>query len=398
MATRALRLWGHRGTDLDGPVEDRALARRQLDAQSPPVLLAPTFTTPPAVTATTALAIADAYACVRALADAAASIPLHCYRRTTAGRERLEGRTADLLGRPAPAATQANLIGQLMAHLQLHGNAYVGKFRDGDGRVEQLALLHPERVIPELRAGRPVYTVLDGHGRRSEHTPADIVHIRGLGTDGLVGLSPVRQARAALGLAQQLTDHAQAFFRNDARPSGILRVNTFGQPTVATPDGESDLDQLRQAWQAGHQGTGNAHNIAVVSGEVEYTQVGMPLEDAQFLEQRKLSTVEVARIFRVPPWVVGAESGDSMTYSNVEQQALHFVTYSLRPWLVVIEQALSGDPDLFTTRTYCEFLLDALLRADSATRAEVYTKALDPLTGWMSRDEVRRLENLEVDG
>ena len=120
----------------------------------------------------------------------------------------------------------------------------------------------------------------------------------------------------------------------------------------------------------------------------------MPLDDAQFLEQRKLSAVEVARIFRVPPWIVGADSGDSMTYANVEQQGLHFVTYSLRPWLVVIEQALTADRDLFTPNSYCEFLLDALLRADSLTRAQVYEKALDPITGYMSRQEVRALENL----
>jgi len=97
----------------------------------------------------------------------------------------------------------------------------------------------------------------------------------------------------------------------------------------------------------------------------------------------------------VPPWMVGADAGSSMTYSNVESQALAFVTYSLRPWLVAIEQALSADEDLFPGTLYCEFVLDALLRADSSTRAAVYTAALDPVTGWMDRDEVRGLENLE---
>lgn len=156
------------------------------------------------------------------------------------------------------------------------------------------------------------------------------------------------------------------------------------------------LEEFEQAWNTRHQGTQNAHKIAIVTGgEVDFTALTMPLDDAQFLEQRKLSAVEVARVFRVPPWMIGADSGESMTYSNVEQEALHFVTYSLRPWLVCIEQAITADPDLCSARVYVEFLLDALLRADSATRAEVYTKALDPITGWMNRDEVRRLENLD---
>lgn len=117
-------------------------------------------------------------------------------------------------------------------------------------------------------------------------------------------------------------------------------------------------------------------------------------EDAQFLGQRELSAREVARLFRVPPWMIGAGDGGSMTYSNVEQQAQAFVTFSLRPWLVLIEQAITADVDLCPPGIYVEFLLDALMRGESKTRAEVYTAALNPETGWMTRDEVRRLENL----
>jgi len=135
----------------------------------------------------------------------------------------------------------------------------------------------------------------------------------------------------------------------------------------------------------------------VMAGEVEFLPISMPADDAQFLEQRKLSATEIARVFRVPPWMIGADAGSSMTYANVEQQALAFVTYSLRPWLILIEQALAADPDLCPPGVYVEFLLDALLRADSATRSEVYARALDPITGWMSREEVRRLENLPAE-
>lgn len=364
-----------------GTTEDRTLTNQSI----PPVMLSST----PAgsVAPNNALTVADAYACVRVLADAAASVPLIPYRRTGNGRQRLEGgRIADLLERPAPAMTQAGLIGQTVAHLNLYGNAYLGKFRR-NGELDQLALLQPDRVQPEIRAGQPIYTVTGPEGEQSVHGPADIVHVKALTTDGLVGLSPVRQARTVLGLSDQLAEHASSFFANDARPTGIVKLQRFG-------DVDDQVEDLREAWNDQHRGTDNAHRIAVVAGEVDFLPIGMPLDDAQFLQQRKLSAVEVARVFRVPPHLIGADTGESMTYSNLETAAIEFVTYSLRPWLVAIEQAITNDPDLCSERQYVEFLLDALLRADSATRAEVYTKALDPITGWMDRDEVRQRENL----
>jgi HK97 family phage portal protein len=358
--------------------EDRSLSAGSV----PPVMLQ--STPGGAVTPDGALKIADAYACIRALADAAASLPLHVYRRSDTGRVRATGRTAELIERPAPAMTTAALVGQLVAHLNLHGNAYLGKVRS-EGRVEQLVALLPERVTPRIESGEPRYELRDEKGRRSDHGTDDIIHIKALSTDGLVGLSPVRQARTALGLDRSLTEYGARFFDNDARPGGIVKIG----------NGAKGLERLREAWEEKHRGTENAGRIAVVSGEVEFIEIGMPMDDAQFLEQRKLSATEVARIFRVPAWIVSAEDGGSMTYANSEQQGLAFVTYSLRPWLVAVEQALSADRDLCPGGLYVEFKIDALLRADSATRADVYTKALDPITGWMTRDEVRHLENLE---
>jgi HK97 family phage portal protein len=328
---------------------------------------------------------------VKVLADSAASIPLIPYRRRPSGRERIgSGRLAQLLERPAPATTQANLIAQTIAHVCLHGNAYLGKFRDRDGGLEQLALLHPDRVKVELVAGMLRYTVTGPKGEQSQHGIDDIVHLKALGTDGIVGLSPISQCKLAVSLAAGLGEFAEAFVRNGARPSGILKVPT-GTNT-------QQLETLQASAQGSHGGAKNAHRIAVLTGDVSWEALAVPVEDMQFCEQRKLSTAEIARIFRVPPWMIGASSGDSMTYSNVEQQALSFVTYSLRPWLVVIEQAISSDRDLCPGAVYVEFLLDALLRADSHTRADVYALALDPARGWMRRDEIRRLENLEPEG
>lgn len=340
------------------------------------------------VTPVRALGIADVYACVRCLADAAASLPLVPYRRVGEGRRRLDGPTADLLTAPAPGVTQANLVGQAMSHLQLYGNAFVGKYREAGGSVGSLGLLHPERVSVELQAGRPVYTYRPPVTERPVVlTTDDVIHVRALSVDGLLGLSPVRQARDALSLSAALTAHGTALMENGARPSGVLKV-------PAGPAVQDQIDALAGAWDARHRGGGNAGRIAVLSGDIAFEAISLPLEDAQFIEQRRLSATEIARVFRVPPWMIGAESGSAMTYSNVESQALAFVTYSLRPWLVLIEQALSADTDLFPGSLYCEFLVDALLRSDSKTRADVYSAALDPLTGWLTREEVRQRENL----
>jgi HK97 family phage portal protein len=335
----------------------------------------------------TALANPDVWACTRVLADAAASCPLVVYRRLPGReRERANGRTAELLQTPAEGTTQAGLVAALMAHLLLWGNAYLGKFRDTDGRVEQLLLIPPDRVQVERRRGRVVFTVTDEQGRMSEHGFDDIIHVKALSTDGLVGLSPIRQMRATLELNNAVREAATALFRNNCRPSGILRVNGNSS--------DDALQALKEAWRARNTGE-RAGGIAVISGDLEFTPVGMPADDAEFVAARKLTATECARAFRIPPWMIGAEGGDSMTYSNTESQALAFVVYSLQPWLRAIEQALTADRDLFTASMFAEFLIDGLLRADSKTRAEVYEKALNPLTGWMRRDEVRRLENLE---
>lgn len=336
--------------------------------------------------------IADVFACVRALSDSASSLPLIAYRRSgDGGRERFGGRLDSLLTTPSPGATTANLIGTLVAHLNLHGNAYLGKYRDERGVVSQLAPISPATVTVSVEGGEPVYTLLRGDGV-SRYGRDDVIHIRALSTDGLVGLSPIAQARQALGLAQSLAGHADNFARNAGRPGGILAVKGYAQPPQ---DGATDpYDDIKDRFQ-GRFTAENAGKVMVIAGDqLEYQQLALSLVDAQHVEQRQLSTAEIARVFRVPPWMIGAPSGDSMTYSNVESQASAFVKFALAPWLTLIEQALSADADLAPSTVFCEFLLDGLLRADSEARARVYAQALDPDRGWMTRAEVRRLENL----
>jgi HK97 family phage portal protein len=371
-----VRLWPSRS-------EQRAL--KQPELQTSPYVYLPASTNGAAITPVTALMNANVWACVRVLADAAASCPLITYRRLADdSRRRVGGRTAELLDRPAEGTVQADLISTLVAHLLLHGNAYLGKFRDADGRIDQLLPLDPTQVSVERRGGKVRFSVVID-GRESEHDLGDLIHVKALSTDGLVGLSPIRQMRLALEGDAAVQSASRSLFANHARPSGIISVEGIQK---------DQANLIKEQWTSKHAGELSG-GIAVLSGELTFTPIAMSADDAQFVEARKLSAVEISRAFRVPPWMIGAETGDSMTYSNVESQALSFVVFSLQPWLRSIEQALSADRDLFGPSSYAEFLIDGLLRADSRTRAELYTRALDPLTGWMTRAEVRRLENLE---
>lgn len=338
------------------------------------------------VTQSNALQISDVFAAVRVLADGVASLPLVAYRRQGEQRQRIDGGPlVELLRRPSPTQTRGALLGTLMVHLLVAGNGYIGLWRGADGGVEQLALLAPERMRVELRAGRLAYEYTDEQGARFALTADDLIHVRALSTDGLMGMSTVEQAREALGLSAALTAHAASYMGNDARPSGILRL---GQASPERQQGIAD------AWRARHGGADKSGKIAVVTGDVEFTSVGSTAADAQLLEQRQWATAEVARVFRIPPSLLGAPSGDSMTYGNREADTAYFVQHSLRPWLVAIEDALNANEELCPPGVFCEFLLEGLLRGDSSSRAAFYTSALNSETGWMTRAEVRKLENL----
>jgi HK97 family phage portal protein len=332
-----------------------------------------------------ALRVSDAYACVRVLADSVASLPLHAYRRTDQGRIPAgpDQRIVQLLNRPSPGSTSADLLSQVMVHLNVHGDAFIGKYRS-DNEIVQLGLLDPTRVNVELKGQRVVYTI-DTDARRQEYGVSDICHIKAMSADGLKGMSPVEQCRTALGLSGSLQRSAKAFTEQGSRPSGVLSVENASHAAI---------DHLHESWRARHSGAQNMHKVAVMDGQVTFTPLSFTNDDAQFLQQRELSAREVARIFRVPAWAIDAPTGDSMTYSNVAQQNRALVDYSLRPWLVRIERAISNDVDLCPGGTYVEFLLDALLRGDTDVRSQVYERALNPQTGWMTRAEVRALENL----
>ena len=319
----------------------------------------------------------------------ARSLPLHVYRKTAEGRERVtSGKLVDLLDRPGPATSQADLISSLMAHLAIWGSGYLAKYREA-GEVAQLGLLHPERIRPELERGQIRYRYSPGAGPQQMLTLADVVPVRGLSIDGLSGLSAVGQAANVLGLSDELVKHALGYFKvgdeigGIHRPAGLLKV----PPDTSEPGRQRAIESLRNE--------SRPHGVLVIEGEASYEAIANKLDDSQFVEQRRLAAQEIARVFRIPPHMLGAPTGDSLTYSTVEQESIDFVRYSLTPWLRRIELAISNDADLAFQRQFVRFEVGGLLRADAKTRAEIYEKALDPLTGWMTRDEIRRLEDLE---
>jgi HK97 family phage portal protein len=343
-----------------------------------------------------AIALADVLACVRRIADTAALLPLHVYRRSESGRERLREGTAELLQRPAPATPQPAFVAQLMGHLALWGEAFVGLYRDEDGEVAQLGLIDPATIQVEQQGGMFFYGIPrdpeqpELTGERTEFdvvTAADVVHVRGLSLDGIRGVSPIRAAREAVSYAKSLSAYGDAFIRQGARPSGVLTV-------PAGPGQDELIEELKEAFESRHGGPPNAGRVAVLSGEVNFAALTMPLQDAEYIAQRELSSREIARIFSLPPWAIGATTGDSMTYSNVVMQLEALLKFGLAPYLRYVESALSFNLELFPPETYAEFEMDALLRPDTQARSSIYTAGLNPETGWLRREEVRAAENL----
>lgn len=337
-----------------------------------------------------ALRLADVFACVRALVDGAILCPLRCWRDTDTGRVPLTGgRGVQLLREPQPGMTQATLVARLVQHYALWGECFVGKIRDSSGTIIQLEALDPARTVKRVEDGEPLFDYYAPLGPVfNDLTTDDVIHVYGMvdPATGIRGASPIAQCREAMGLSSALTTGASALWANGAIPSGVLSV-----PAGVTADDQ--LEKLRDAWTARHEGPRKRGTVAVLTGDIKWQSVTMPLADAQFIQQRELSTREIARIFKVPPSIINAASGGSLTYSTAQMEMAAFHLHALAPMFRLIEDALSLDTDLFPILlSGCEFDADALLRADQATRYAAYTQAIN--AGWLTRDEVRRREGL----
>lgn len=352
------------------------------------------------VTERSAMQMTAVYCCVRILSEAVASLPLQFYRYTDdGGKEKAVDHPLYFLlhDEPNPEMTSFIFRETLMTHLLLWGNAYSQIIRNGKGEVVALYPLMPDRMkVDRDEHGRLYYeyTVYDSDdvdgrkgtnkvGRTVRLQPHDVLHIPGLGFDGLVGYSPIAMAKNAIGLAIATEEYGSKFFANGAAPSGVLEH----------PGTIKDPSKVRESWQATFGGSGNANKIAVLEEGMKYTPISISPEQAQFLETRKFQIDEIARIFRVPPHMIG--DSEKSSFNNIEQQSLEFVKYTLDPWVSRWEQAMVRallTPDE-KKKYFFKFNVDGLLRGDYQSRMNGYATARQ--NGWMSANDIRELENLD---
>lgn len=337
------------------------------------------------VTVDKAMKLAAVWACVRLLSESVSTLPLKIYQREADGSRTLAKNNPVyqvLCRRPNSEMTPSRFMLMLVASICLRGNAFVEKLFVGSKLVSLVPLLPQNMVVKRLDNGRLQYTYTENGKARV--IPIDrIMHIRGFGLDGVCGMMPTIAGVDVFGAAMSVDEAAAKIFENGLQSTGFLSSKAALN--------KDQRDRLRENLQS-FIGSKNAGKLMVLENELTYQNVTMNPEAAQLLESRTFSIEEICRWFRVPPFMVGHFTKQSSWASSLEGMNLQFLTHTLRPLLVNIEQEiahclLGNDEDLFA-----EFSVEGLLRADSAGRAAYYTSALQ--NGWMSRNDVRRLENM----
>lgn len=342
----------------------------------------------------TAMQTTAVYSCVRILSEAVAQLPLHVYAyRDDGGKELKHNHPLYYIlhDEPNPEMTSFVFRETLMSHLLIWGNAYAQIVRDGAGRVLGLYPLLPDKMDVERDDKGKLYYI---YSRDTDENPnfkssgqyilkaEDVLHIPGLGFDGLIGYSPIAMAKNAVGMTLACEEYGASFFANGANPGGVLE-----HPGIL-----KDPSKVRESWNSVYRGTNNAHKIAVLEEGMKYQQIGIPPEEAQFLETRKFQVNEIARLYRIPPHMVG--DLEKSSFSNIEQQSLEFVKYTLEPWVIRWEQSLSrrlllpGEKGKY----FIKFNMDGLMRGDYQSRMNGYSVGRQ--NGWLSANDIREMENL----
>lgn len=334
----------------------------------------------------TAMQTTAVYACVRILAETIASLPLHIYKRTDRGKEKAFDHQLHYIlhDEPSPEMTSFVFRETLMGHLLLWGNAYAQIIRDGRGKVVALYPLMPDKMSVCRSDNGEIYYSYSKAGRVHILRYWEVLHIPGLGFDGLVGYSPIAMAKNAIGMAIATEEYGAAFFNNGANPGGVLE-----HPGIL-----KDPAKVRDSWNSVYGGSGNAHKVAVLEEGMSFKPIGIPPEQAQFLQTRKFQINEIARIFRIPPHMVG--DLEKSSFSNIEQQSLEFVKYTLDPWVVRLEMAMKkallspGEKKDY----FIKLNVDGLLRGDYASRMQGYSIGIQ--NGFLSPNDVRALEDMNT--
>ena len=341
------------------------------------------------VNPTTAQGVAAVYACVSAIAETVASLPLILYRRDGEGRSPAADHPLyRVLHDQANDHQTALEFRELMqSWVLLKGNAFARIMTGNDGQVRALLPMSPDRVTV-LRVGdRLAYDYTDLGGKVSRLLQSEVLHLRHrTGDDGILGVSPIAAARGVVELAIAEREHGVNTFNNGAKMLGVLKFPGKLKPEQRTA--------LRDSWASQHGGAANAGKTALLEEGVEYQPVSMTLEDSSWIAARQMSVYEIARLYRVPPTIIGQM--ENSNFSNSVELSRQFATMTLRRHLVMWEQAIASK--LLTDagrRTYfAEHAVEGLLRGDSVNRASFYQSGI--AAGWMLKSEARRLENLPV--
>ena len=345
-------------------------------------VLAPPGSIPRAVTVDSAMGLATVWACIQLIGNSVGILPLHLYRRTDAGREKVKGHAAmSLLAEPSEYWNRFDLLQWLMTGALSQGNGYCRIYRDRDFNPVSLGYLKSNDVTPyfdqntghlHYRAGNEVLM------------PFEIIHIKGLGTDPIKGKSPIAVHRENLALALEAQTYGESFFSKGGNVESV-----FEYPSALN---EKQYNRLKSDINMQVAGMNNAHAPLLLEGGMKYSRINIPLEDAQFIQTRKYQRSEIAAIFGVPPHMVG--DLDKATYNNTELMGIEYVTYTLMPWLVKIQaefarKLLREDEK---ESLYFAFQPNGLMRGDSKSRSEFYKNM--SLIGAMNANEIRELEDM----
>lgn len=337
------------------------------------------------VTERTAMQTTSVYACVRIIAETVASLPLHVYEYTGNGKERVYTHPLYRILHDIPNPEMNSFIMRevMMSHLLLWGNSYSQIIRNGRGEITALYPLMPEKMTVDRGADGNLYYKYNSDKQGSFVFRKDeIFHIVGLGFDGLIGHSPIAMAKNAIGLCIAAEEYGSSFFSNSGTPSGVLE-----HPGVL-----KEPEKVRDAWNKAYGGSGNAHKVAVLEEGMKFNPISINPQEAQFLETRKFQVNEICRIFRVPPHMIA--DLEKSSFNNIEQQSLDFVTNTIRPWLVRIEQSIFQQllNESERKKYFAKFNVDGLLRGDFQSRMNGY--AVGRQNGWLSANDIRELEDL----
>lgn len=336
-----------------------------------------------------ALKISAIFRATGLISNTLGKLPLEIYQETTKGRKKAQTHPAYILLRRKASRhiTAKNFKSVLTAHALLHGGGYAYISRGPNAEPLALSILSTQYTWPVRENGKLLYVTQMDNGQMYRLDPDDVLHIRGLGWDGLNGWGVIEHATNSINIAFNSAEHQGKFFENSAMPGTVIEC-----PTAMKPD---QMNRLRTEWERLYAGAKNSHKTAILTGGMKLNPFTLSAKDAELIETMKFSLTDVANWFNLPPHKLGSDAKSS--YNSLEQENQSFLDECLDNWLVTWEEEcwdkLLTENQKRAGNYYVEFNRAALVRADLKTRAEYYTKATGG-AAWMSINEIRRRENL----